>query len=484
MASIERLRLVPRRAKIICTLGPAVDTDEQVRELIKRGMDAARLNLSYGTREGHVETIHRVRRIAEEQGRHIAIIADLPGPKVRVGRVAQDTTELTDGQKLRLYPDDGSEGSNLELPIDPAFFHEELARGDRILLADGTMELRVVAVGPSGVETKVVTGGRARGKIDVHLPGVPLRRSVITQSDVPLLEMVVEHGLDYLALTYVRDGSDILEVHEHMERLGQRVPIIAKIERAESFSRLDGILKRADGIMIRRGDLGAQLELSRIPIIQKEAVRLANNRGVPVIIGTQMLGSMVEAPIPTRAEASDVSNAIADGADGVMLAAETAVGRYPLEAIEMMERIVTETERETFKRDRMHALVQFPSPFPDTTARMACRAAYECEAKLIACFTQSGRTAGFVSKYRPEVPVVAFCPDGSTQRRLALHWGVQVATLSPVHHTEEMVRQVDSKLLAGGAVSRGDRIVIVFGAPVGEMGHTNSVRLHQVGTAD
>lgn len=484
MATAERLRLVRRRAKIICTLGPAVNTDDQVRELIKRGMDAARLNLSYGTRDEHVQTIERVRRIAEEQGRHIALIADLPGAKVRIGRVAKETTELTDGQKLRLYPDDGTEGGNAELPVDPAFFHEELVRGDRILLADGTMELRVVAAGPKSVDTEVVTGGQARGKIDVHLPGVPMRRNVLTDTDLPLLEMAVAHAVDYIALTYVRDGSDILEVHEHMERMGPRIPIIAKIERAESFSRLDGILKRADGIMIRRGDLGAQLELSRIPIVQKEAVRLANNRGVPVIIGTQMLGSMVSAPIPTRAEASDVSNAIADGADGVMLAAETAVGQYPLEALEMMERIVSETERETFKRDRTHDLVQFPSPFPDTTARMACRAAYECEAKLIACFTQSGRTAGFVSKYRPEVPIVAFCPDESTKRRLGLNWGVQVATLAPVHHTEEMVRQVDSKLLAGGAVAPGDRIVIVFGAPVGEMGHTNSVRLHQVGTAD
>lgn len=484
MAQIERLRLVPRRAKIICTLGPAVNTDEQVRELIKRGMDAARLNLSYGTREEHVRTIERVRSIAREQGRHIGIIADLPGPKVRIGRVVNDTTELTDGQKLRLYPDDGSEGSNTELPVDPAFFHEELVRGDRILMADGTMELRVVGVSSSGVETEVVTGGRARGKIDLQLPGVPLRRSVLTPKDTPLLEMAVEHSVDYIALTYVRDGSDILEVHERLERLGQRIPIIAKLERAESFSRLDGILKRADGIMLRRGDLGAQLELSRIPIVQKEAIRLANNRGVPVIVGTQMLGSMVSAPIPTRAEASDVSNAIADGADGVMLAAETSVGQYPLEALEMMERIVTETERETFKRDRIHELIQFPSPFPDTTARMACRAAYECEAKLIACFTQSGRTAGFVSKYRPEVPIVAFCPDDSTKRRLALHWGVQVATLAPVDNTEEMVRQVDAKLLAGGAVAPGDRLVIVFGAPVGEMGHTNSVRLHQVGSSD
>lgn len=484
MATIERLRLVKRRAKIICTLGPSVNTDDQVRELIKRGMDAARLNLSYGAHDVHIEAIERVRRIAHELGRHIAIIADLPGPKIRIGRVADDTTELSNGQALRLYPDDGSEGSNAELPVDPAFFHEELVRGDRILMADGTMELRVVEVGGQGVLTEVVTGGRARGKIDLHLPGVPLRRSVITPADLPLLELVVKHSVDYLAVTYVRDASDILEVREHLERLGQRIPIIAKLERAESFSRLDGILKRADGIMLRRGDLGAQLELSRIPIVQKEAIRLANNRGVPVIVGTQMLGSMVNAPIPTRAEASDVSNAIADGADGVMLAAETAVGRFPLEALDMMERIVSETERESFKRDRTHELVQFPSPFPDTTARMACRAAYECEAKLIACFTHSGRTAGFVSKYRPDVPIVAFCPDDSTQRRLALNWGVQVATLAPVNDTEEMVRQVDTKLLAGGAVSPGDRVVIVFGAPVGEMGHTNSVRLHHVGSRD
>lgn len=484
MAPIERLRLVKRRAKIICTLGPAVNTDEQVRELIKRGMDAVRLNLSYGSEEQHVDSIERVRRVAREQGRHIAIIADLPGPKIRIGRVTNDTTELTDGQTLRLYADDGSEGSNTELPVDPVFFHEELVRGDRILLADGSMELRVVEVGNQSVSTEVVTGGRARGKIDVQLPGVPLRRSVVTRADMPLLDLAVKHSVDYLAVTYVRDASDIIEVHEHLERLGQRIPVIAKLERAESFSRLDGILKRADGIMLRRGDLGAQLELSRIPIVQKEAIRLANNRGVPVIVGTQMLGSMVSAPIPTRAEASDVSNAIADGADGVMLAAETAVGQYPLEAIEMMERIVSETERETFKRDRTHELVQFPSPFPDTTARMACRAAYECEAKLIACFTHSGRTAGFVSKYRPDVPIVAFCPDDSTQRRLSLNWGVQVATLAPVNNTEEMVRQVDAKLLAGGAVGPGDRVVIVFGAPVGEMGHTNSVRLHQVGSRD
>lgn len=472
-----------RRAKIICTLGPSIESDEHIRALVDRGMDAARLNLSFGTAEEHVHRIKQVRAAASAAGRTVAIIADLPGPKVRLGKLVGSRATLERGSRVHFVLDTGSGPSEPNrLPVGRRFFHDDLIRGDKILLGEGVLELAVTDVRENDVEAEVVHGGEISDHTAVHLPGLPLRAGPLWEEDLPHIQLAAENQVDFLALTYVRDASDIIGVREYLESLKAPIPIIAKIERPEAFARLDGILGRADAVMIRRGDLGAEIELTRVPIVQKEVVRLANNRGVPVIIATQMLGSMIRAPRPTRAEASDVFNAVADGADGLMLSSETAIGQYPLQALSMMDRIIVEAEREEFDRERTHELISYPSPFPDATARTAVRAAEEASAKLIVCFTQSGHTAGLVAKYRPDVPIVAFCPSEAVQRRLALCWGVEFDLLEPVSDVEEMVRRVDERLIATGRAQARDRIAIVFGAPVGEMGHTNSARLHEVGT--
>ena len=486
MTARPRARSAERRAKIICTLGPATDEDRTLEALIAGGMDAARLNLSFGEHAEHIERIRRVRRASAKAGRPVAIIADIPGPKVRLGRLAGKRVTLEIDQRARFVRDTGSDGNASLLPVSAHFFAfcDELIRGDKILLSDGLVELAVETVRPDEVIATVVARGEVDERTGVHIPGLALRTGPIDGSDRPHLELAVNEELDYVALTYVRDSSDILGVQEELERLGRDIPIIAKIERPEAFQRLDGILDRADAVMIRRGDLGANIELTRVPLVQKEIVRLARTEGVPVIIATQMLGSMVSARRPTRAEASDASNAIVDGADGVLLSAETAVGRHPLLALEMMGRIVDETEREIAEHAPSIVFGGASTGFADTTAGIACRAAIQSEARVIACFTESGQTAGLLAKYRPQVPIIAFCHREETRRRLAVHWGVKSDELDPLDDAELMVREVDTHLRRLGKVVNGDRIVIVFGAPVGEMGHTNSVRLHQVGSMD
>jgi pyruvate kinase len=477
---------VGRRAKIICTLGPAVASDQQLLQLVERGMDAARLNLSFGTRDEHVEWIRRVRAAAKAASRTVGVILDLPGPKLRVGPLEGGRLTLERGARVRFVAL-GSPAAARDLPRVPVgkrFFHDALIRGDQVLLGDGVVELVIAEVGDEEAVGEVVHGGEVGQHMAVHLPGMPLRQAPPWDEDLPHIDLAVEQQADFLALTYVRDGADLVAMREHLEQRKVDIPLIAKIERSEAFARLDGILGRADAVMIRRSDLGADIALTRIPLVQKEVVRLANNRGVPVIISTQMLGSMIHNPRPTRAEASDVFNAVADGADGVMLSAETATGKHPQQALEMMDRLVLAAERETFVRDRTHELISYPSPFPDVTARIAVRAAAEAEAKLIVCFTESGRTAGLVAKYRSQAPVIAFCHDEVVQRRLVLHWGVEYDALEPLKDVEEMVARVDRRLIETGAARLKDRIIIIYGAPVGEMGHTNSVRLHEVGSKD
>jgi len=469
-----------RRCKIICTLGPSSETDEQITALIAGGMDAARLNLTFGTADEHGARIAQIRRLAKAAGRCVAIIADLPGPKVRLGKLAVKKTMLERGTELRFVLDNGKPNEPGRLPVGRRFFHDDLIRGDKILFGEGIVELRVTDVRPFDVGAEVINGGEVSEQTAVHVPGMTLRHGPVWEEDLPHLELSVKHDVDYVALTYVRDGNDIIGVREHIEKLGASIPLIAKIERSEAFSRLDGILGRADAVMMRRGDLGAEIELTRVPLVQKEVVRLANNRGVPVIIATQMLGSMITNARPTRAEASDVFNAVADGADGVMLSSETAVGLHPVRALAMMDRIILEAEREHFSRNRAPQMVSYPSPFPDAIARSAVRAAEEAECTVIACFTESGRSAGMVAKYRPEVPILAFCPTEAVQRRMEIYWGIEADLLDVVTDVEVLVQNVEARLLETGRVKPRDRIAIVFGAPVGELGRTNTVRLHQI----
>lgn len=473
--------MAERRAKMVCTLGPASQDEGVIAALLDAGMDACRLNLSFGPPEDYESIIAKVRKVAGAKGRSVAIIADLPGRKIRVGQLEGGQVDLLTGSVVTFQIDRGQIGHPTLLPVDPAFFHENLIRGDQILLSDGLVELEVTATRAEEAEARVLFGGVVTQSTGVHVPGMSVRGGLITDEDLPYLKMAAAQRVDYLALTYVTDGADILQARERLADMGANIPIIAKIERSEAFSRLDGILMRADAIMVRRGDLGAQIEVTRVPLVQKEILRLAGLRGVPVIIATQMLGSMLNAPTPTRAEASDVSNAVVDGADGLLLSAETAVGKFPVESAQMMDRIIEETEKERFEAAPKQWTEAFDAPFADTTARIACQAAQQTGARLIACFTESGRTARLVAKYRPDVPVVAFCRNEDTRRRLQVVWGVDTCQLTHAGNVEHMLHTVEELLMSRGQVRRGDRVVVVFGAPVGEKGKTNSVRLHEVG---
>ncbi len=474
-----RQALQGRRAKVVCTLGPGVDDDASVEQLMKHGMDAARINMSFGSIEEHVRRIRQLRQVNESLGqRPVAIIADLPGRKPRLGHLVDGSIRLETKDTVRLIPDRGQEGDARNLPVPDAFFNENLAADETVLLADGLVELHVRNVQPGQVEAEVIYGGEVTSRTGLFCQSMPVLGGPLTEADRPFLAAAVAEGVDYIALGWIQDDTDILTVREHIAELGADIPIIAKIERPEAFSRLDGILRRADAVMIRRGDLGNQIEVTRVPLVQKEILRLANRAGKPVIIATQMLGSMIDAPRPTRAEASDVSNAIADGADGVLLSAETSIGRYPVESVSMMGRIIRETEQEHF--DRLHTHVEDrPAGFADTTASIAVEAAKRIQARLVVCFTESGRTAGLVAKYRPRVPIIAFCRRIETRRRLALYWGVRSDSLEAGADIDEMVEKVEERLVSRNLIQAGERLVLVFGAPAGTAGRTNTVRLHR-----
>ena len=388
-------------------------------------------------------------------------------------------SNLRTTKKISLVCDEGQTGTATEIPVDRAIFHEGMAAGDPVELAEGVVEIRVQSISPNKIEAEVVHGGTVKESTGIYSPGIPLYGTALTNKDITLLELVAKQDIDFIALTYVTDGQDIVEAKSRLEKLGKDISIIAKIDRVEAIGRLESILEQADAIMLRRGDLGTQLEVSQVPQVQKDILRKAGLAGVPAIIATQMLGSMVSSPRPTRAEASDASNTVADGADGVLLSSETAIGRYPVQAADILSRIIKETEKEglPFWRHSTTSAVDFPH----ATARMACHAAAQTEAKLIACFTESGRTAMLVAENRPAVPIIAYCAHHITRRKLSIAWGVQTDALEAPSEVEIMTSRVEQRLTENKVAEHGDQIVIVYGAPVGKRGSTNSVRLHVVG---
>ena len=471
-----------RRAKIVCTLGPSSLTQDKLEELLSAGMDVARLNFSHGTHQQHAQTIERLRTASLKVRKGVGLLADLAGPKIRTGRVEDDGMELKDGATLRLTTDESVEGKGDIVSTSYHYLPEDVNPGDRILLDDGLLELKVRKTDRKQiVETEVVTGGVLKSHKGINLPGIALRGDALTPKDLEDLAFAVASGVDYLGLSFVRQPLDITQAREAMARIGRQIPIIAKLEKPEALARLDAILDNTDGVMIARGDLGVEIPPEEVPAIQKDIIRRSNSRGIPAIVATQMLNSMIDHPRPTRAEASDVANAVFDGADAVMLSGETASGKYPIESVEMMERIVLAAESSL----RSHPWetpepTRIPASFPDTTCSIACRAAQETGASVIACFTVSGTTARLLARYRPRVPIIAFSPNQEVRRRMSLYWGVVPRVLEPIQETEAMVSRVEEELLSRGLVHKGARIVIVFGAPVGQPGKINSLRLHQI----
>jgi pyruvate kinase len=454
-----------------------------LERLLSAGMDVARLNFSHGSQKQHAEALEKLRSASLKVRKAVGILGDLQGPKIRTGKLVKGSVDLKEGAEFTITTDESVEGDEQIVSTTYSYLAQDVKSGDRILLDDGLLELRVVSSdGESRVVTEVVHGGVLKEHKGINLPGVMLRGEVLTPKDRADLLFAIKSGIDYVGLSFVRQPADIDQAKEAMYESGREVPIIAKLEKPEALTRLEGILDKADGVMVARGDLGVEIPPEEVPAIQKQIIRRANKRGIPVIVATQMLNSMIDHPRPTRAEASDVANAIFDGADALMLSGETASGKYPIESVEMMERIICSAEnsaRSNPARPNPEPIA-IPGSFPDITCGIACRAAREAGASLIVAFTLSGATARLLSHYRPSVPIIAFSPNQEVRRRMSLLWGVVPRVLEPIQETEPMVLRVEEELLSRGFANKGDRVVIVFGAPIGQPGKINSLRLHQI----
>jgi pyruvate kinase len=469
-----------RRAKIVATLGPASSSSEVMEQLLTHGLDVARLNFSHGAHPEHADTLQRLRAACRHLGRPVAVLQDLQGPKIRTGplQAGREGVTLVGGAELTITTEHEVLGDARLVSTTYVHLGEDVKPGDRILIDDGLLELKVLATDGVRVRTEVVEGGLLGEHKGINLPGVALRAEAMSDKDKEDLAFGLAHGVDLVALSFVRTAEDVRVCRRLMERAGRVLPIIAKIEKPEALDGIDEILEAADGLMVARGDLGVEILPERVPVLQKMLCRKANQAGKPVIIATQMLNSMMEHPRPTRAEASDVANGIWDGADAVMLSGETASGRHPLLAIQMMDRIVRAAEAGVAPRPAPD--VVGPAPFTEVTAAAACRAAEAAGAVAIACFTMSGTTARLLSHFRPRAPIIAFSPDQATRRRMALYWGVKPRDMEPVKNSDAMAEAVAERLVHDGSAKPGERLVLVFGSPMGVTGQTNSIRFHQV----
>jgi len=474
-----------RRAKIVATLGPASSDAAVLEKLIGFGVDVARLNFSHGSHEEHAQRLDRIRAASRHLGKAVAVLQDLQGPKIRTGplKAGKAGVRLVSGAEIVITTEGEIAGDEKLVSTTYPHLAEDVRPGDRLLLDDGLLELRVLSTDGKRARAEVVEGGVLGEHKGINLPGVALRTEALSEKDKADLAFGIAHGVDYVALSFVRSAADVALCRSEMEKAGRIVPVIAKIEKPEALEQIDGIIAAADGVMVARGDLGVEILPERVPLIQKEICRKANALGKPVIIATQMLNSMIEHPRPTRAEATDVANAVWDGADAVMLSGETASGKYPLLAVQMMDRIVREAESGIAPREAgVRAISPGAGGAPANTviAAAGCEAATASAAVAICCFTLRGETARLLARFRPNVPIVAFSPDQSIRRRLALYWGVVPKVMEPVKNADLMTEIVSDRLLADGVAGPGDRVIVVFGSPLGVPGQTNSIRLHEI----
>jgi pyruvate kinase len=468
-----------KRTKIVCTLGPASSSRPVLDRLVKSGMDVARLNFSHGTQAEHGEVIRTIREAETEWGRPITILQDLQGPKVRLGAFVGGQANLVTGERFTLTPK-SVKGTASRSSISHPEFLPALRPDDQVWMDDGMIQLIVEKVEGGEVHCRVTSGGTVSDHKGVSLPRLPLPTAVLSAKDRDDLRFGIDHGVDYVAVSFVRSAADIQEVRKFIREVGADLPIIAKLERAEVVPNLPGVLALVDGVMVARGDLGVEVPLEEVPVIQKDVIRQSRVAKVPVIVATQMLESMVNHVRPTRAEVSDVATAIFDGADAIMLSAETATGRYPVETVEMMARIAARAEQAmpaaALARVRPEAY-----GFPEAVADAACQAARLLHAKAIVAFTQSGFTARLISHDRPDVPIIALTPFSEVQRRLGLFWGVSSRLVRKVETTDEMIEEVEATLLGDGTVRNNDVLVIISGAPMWVTGTTNLLKFHRVG---
>ena len=463
-------------AKIICTLGPSSSDPRVLRRLIHEGMDVGRLNFSHGSHEAHRSVIRAIREEIRKSGKPVAILQDLQGIKIRVGLIRGGAAELKHGTTVAIFPGHGT-GDDKSLFVSYPLLLRDAAVGDRILMDDGLIQLRVTGKTDSALLSKVVEGGIIRDRKGVNLPGMKISQGSFTEKDRKDLLFGLSMKVDYVAISFVRTAADVAAVKALMKRKKRIVPVIAKIEKPEALLNIESILDEADGIMIARGDLGVEVPAEEVPLIQKDLIGRANRKGKLVITATQMLESMKEHLRPTRAEATDVANAVLDGTDAVMLSAETASGLHPVAAVRMMDRIIRVTEAS----HPVSSGYERGNSYADALADAACSAARDIGAKVLVAFTTSGFTARLLSKFRPSVPVIAFSPDRSVINRLPFYWGVTPMYLKPFDNIDRMLRNIEKTLVEEKIVKKNDRIVIITCSPLPTQEKTNFMKLHEIG---
>ncbi|WP_395243050.1 pyruvate kinase [Agromyces sp. MMS24-K17] len=467
-----------RRAKIVATLGPATSSYEQIRAIIDAGVDVTRMNLSHGSYDVHEGVYQNVRKAASDSGRAIGVLVDLQGPKIRLGKFEGGPYELAEGDIFKITTED-IVGTKEIVGTTFKGLPQDVKPGDFLLIDDGKVRVEVLETDGVVVTTKVVVAGPVSNNKGINLPGVAVNVPALSEKDEADLRWGLELGADLIALSFVRNAEDIVRVHEIMDEVGRRVPVIAKIEKPQAVDHLEEIIEAFDAIMVARGDLGVELPLEAVPIVQKQAIEIARRLAKPVIVATQMLESMTHSPVPTRAETSDVANAILDGADAVMLSGETSVGEYPVVTVQTMARIVESTEQHGL--DRVPKLGTKPRTQSGAITAAAVDIADFVDAKYLCVFTESGESVRRMTRLRSAIPILAFTPDQAIRRRMSLFWGVESFVVDRVTHTDQMVGQVDEVIVKSGRAVDGETVIIISGSPPGIPGTTNDVRVHKVG---
>ncbi|WP_054050255.1 pyruvate kinase [Alloactinosynnema sp. L-07] len=472
-----------RRAKIVCTMGPATSTPEKLRELVAAGMDVARMNFSHGHHSDHKEIYDLIRAASDEAGRAVGVLADLQGPKIRLGTFASGPVQWNTGDVVRITVEDVA-GTHDRVSTTYKGLAKDAKVGDKLLVDDGKVGLVVTAVEGQDVVCEVFEGGQVSNNKGLSLPGMDVSVPAMSEKDIEDLEFALHLGVDFIALSFVRSPADIDLVHQVMDRVGRgRLPVIAKLEKPEAVDNLEAIVLAFDGVMVARGDLGVELPLEYVPVVQKRAIQIARENAKPVIVATQMLDSMINNSRPTRAEASDVANAVLDGADALMLSGETSVGRYPIESVATMVRIIEAVETETTP-DAVPPLSHVPRTKRGVISYAARDIGERLNAKALVAFTQSGDTVKRLARLHTKLPLLAFTPEPSVRSQLALVWGTETFLVPRVDSTDEMMRQVDISMLSIGRYQPGDLVVIVAGSPPGTVGSTNLIRVHRLGEED
>lgn len=466
-----------RRAKIVCTLGPATESVDRLVELIQAGMNVARLNMSHGDYSEHLTRLRNVREAAKITGATVGVFADLQGPKIRLGKFADGPHDLARGDVFTITVDD-IQGTKERCSTTYKGLPGDVKPGDALLIDDGKVGLRVTAVTATDIVTEVIVAGPVSNNKGINIPGAAVSVPAMSEKDENDLRWALDNGIDMVALSFVRTGDDIQRVHEIMDEQGRRVPVIAKLEKPQAIQNLQAIIDSFDAFMVARGDLGVELPLEDVPLVQKQIIRAARKWAKPVIVATQMLDSMIVNPRPTRAEASDVANAILDGADAVMLSGETSVGEFPVLTVSTMARIVETTEKEG--HGEIHHIDWDPHTTGGILAKAAAEVAERVGARYLVAFTKSGDTGRRLSRLRSPIPMLVFSPEETTRQQMTLSWGVETVVTPHFQVQEEMVDALDSYLRSHGLIEVGERVVILSGLPMGVPGKTNNLRVHRV----